>query len=163
MMEYPYGGFWRRAVAAVIDQVILVCLYTLLFVLGALAGLSGFAALSYPVETDAMVRGTAGIALLYQAFCMLLNMGYFTYFHGTMGQTPGKMAMGLKVTQASGEEMTPGLAFLRWVGYIVSALFLLLGYIWIAFDPRKQGWHDKIAGTVVIRKKQKTLDKAMEI
>jgi uncharacterized RDD family membrane protein YckC len=47
--------------------------------------------------------------------------------------------------------MTFGLAFLRWVGYIISAVVLYLGFVWIAFDAKKQGWHDKIAGTVVIR------------
>jgi len=83
---------------------------------------------------------------------MLINVGYYTYFHGITGQTPGKMAMGLKVIQATGEEMTLGIAFLRYVGSIVSSLCFLLGYIWVAFDRRKQGWHDKIAGTVVILK-----------
>jgi uncharacterized RDD family membrane protein YckC len=42
-------------------------------------------------------------------------------------------------------------AFLRWVGYIISAAGICLGFIWIIFDRKKQGWHDKIAGTVVIR------------
>ena len=48
--------------------------------------------------------------------------------------------------------MTFGLAFLRWVGYILSGIFLYLGFLWIAWDGRKQGWHDKIAGTVVVRR-----------
>jgi uncharacterized RDD family membrane protein YckC len=42
-------------------------------------------------------------------------------------------------------------ALLRYVGLIISIVVLLLGVIWIAFDSRKQGWHDKIAGTVVVR------------
>jgi uncharacterized RDD family membrane protein YckC len=64
------------------------------------------------------------------------------------------MIFGLKVVQTrgeKGEKMTPGIAFLRWVGYLVSSLFLYLGFIWIAFDGKKQGWHDKIAGTIVVQ------------
>ena len=48
--------------------------------------------------------------------------------------------------------MTLGIAFLRWVGAIVSGLVFMLGFVWIAFDGRKQGWHDKIAATLVIHK-----------
>ena len=45
-----------------------------------------------------------------------------------------------------------GKAILRYIGYIISGLVLLIGFIWIAFDARRQGWHDKIAGTYVVRK-----------
>jgi uncharacterized RDD family membrane protein YckC len=163
MTEHPFGGFWRRAVAAVIDQIILGFIYSILFMLGTMVGLSGFNTYSYTLQPDGLMKPFGGFMLLYHGFCILINIGYFTYFHGTIGQTPGKMAMSLKVMQVSGEEMTPGVAFLRWVGYIVSSLGLFLGYIWVAFDPRKQGWHDKIAGTVVILKKEKYLDKAGDI
>jgi len=44
-----------------------------------------------------------------------------------------------------------GQLIVRYVGYFISSLFLCLGFLWIAFDARKQGWHDKIAGTVVIK------------
>jgi uncharacterized RDD family membrane protein YckC len=74
---------------------------------------------------------------------------YFTYFHGTTGRTPGKMLLGLQVVSADGTMITFGTAFLRTVGYFISFIYLL-GFIWAAFDKRKQGWHDKIAGTVVI-------------
>ncbi|PIP08224.1 MAG: hypothetical protein COX51_04865, partial [Syntrophobacteraceae bacterium CG23_combo_of_CG06-09_8_20_14_all_50_8] len=46
--------------------------------------------------------------------------------------------------------MTYGIAFLRWIGYFISALPLYIGFLWVAFDGKKQGWHDKLAGTVVI-------------
>jgi uncharacterized RDD family membrane protein YckC len=161
--DYPYGGFWRRFIAAFIDQIILGAVYSLLFFLGAMAGISGFSLSAYQLSSDAILKTTGGLIILYHAFCGIINMTYFTWFHGVGGRTPGKMAMGLKVIQASGQEMTPGVAFLRWVGYIVSSLVFCLGYIWVAFDPQKQGWHDKIAGTVVIVKKEKYLDKAGDI
>ena len=59
------------------------------------------------------------------------------------------MLFGLQVVSAEGAPISFGIAFLRAVGYFVSGIFYL-GFIWIAFDKRKQGWHDKIAGTVVI-------------
>jgi len=46
--------------------------------------------------------------------------------------------------------MSYGIAFLRWVSYFISALPLYIGFVWAAFDGKKQAWHDKIAGTVVI-------------
>ena len=53
----------------------------------------------------------------------------------------------------TGEAMSLGQSVVRYLGYFVAALPLCLGLIWVAFDPRKQGWHDKIAGTVVVRRK----------
>jgi uncharacterized RDD family membrane protein YckC len=85
---------------------------------------------------------------------LFLDMVYFTWFHGSNGQTPGKILLRLRVVQATGEPMTFGIAFLRWVGYVISKLAVYLGFIWIAFDRRKQGWHDKIAQTVVVNGKK---------
>lgn len=84
------------------------------------------------------------------AFSILANISYFTYFHGATGRTPGKMLLGLQVVCADGSPVSFGVAFLRSVGYLISSFVFCLGYIWIGFDKRKQGWHDKIAGTVVI-------------
>jgi hypothetical protein len=100
-----------------------------------------------------MVQGMGGLALVYTAACVLANLAYYTCFHGLGGRTPGKMLLGLRVIQASGAPMTPGLAFLRWVGYLISTLPFFLGFLWIALDRRKQGWHDKLALTVVVRDK----------
>ena len=163
MIDCAYGGFWRRAMAAVIDMIILWFIYAFLFVIGAVAGFSGAGSSAYNLQPDALLKTAGGFIILYQAFCILINIAYYTYFHGIMGQTPGKMAMGLKVMQDTGDEMTFGIAFLRWVGSIVSGLCFFLGYIWVACNRRKQGWHDKIAGTVVIMKKEKYLDKVYEI
>jgi len=88
---------------------------------------------------------------LYWGAVVIVTALYFTCFVAVTGQTPGKMVLGLKVVPVEDGIMTFGMAFLRWVGYIVSSFFFYLGFVWIAFDPRKQGWHDKIAGTVVVR------------
>ena len=75
-------------------------------------------------------------------------VGLWTYWGG---QTIGKKAMGIKVVKADGTPFGLVPAIIRYVGYIVSAVVILLGFIWILFDPDKQGWHDKIAGTYVVK------------
>jgi uncharacterized RDD family membrane protein YckC len=146
-MYHEYGGFWRRATAITVDKFILFFLSLIL--LGAAYTILGF---SFFTVTPTIFM--MPFIVSYYLTNVTLNMLYFTYFHGTTGQTPGKKMFGLKVVQTTGETLTPGLAFLRWVGYLVSGIFFYLGFIWVAFDERKQGWHDKIAGTVVIRTRQ---------
>lgn len=65
------------------------------------------------------------------------------------------MAVSVRVVDAdTGGPLTVGQSIGRYVAYFVSILPLFLGILWVAFDPRKQGWHDKLAGTVVVRSKQ---------
>ncbi|MBW2673206.1 MAG: RDD family protein [Deltaproteobacteria bacterium] len=137
-MTFYYGGFWRRFAAISIDTIILDLFTIILSLIG-----------NFIIPLDDGF--TYAVIIPYYGMAVLLNAAYFTYFHGTTGQTPGKRLFGLRVVQADGAPMTPGIAFLRWVGYIISKVPLLLGFLWAAFDGRKQGWHDKIAGTVVIR------------
>jgi uncharacterized RDD family membrane protein YckC len=67
------------------------------------------------------------------------------------GATPGKSALALRIVDAqTGARPSTGRLVIRFLCYLLSALPLYLGFIWIAIDRRKQGWHDKIAGTVVI-------------
>src|SRR5687768_18471491 len=72
-------------------------------------------------------------------------------FWRTCGATPGKIALGVKIVDAAtGGRPSLGRLVLRFLGYLVSALPLYLGFLWAAVDRRKQGWHDKIGLTVVI-------------
>ena len=81
----------------------------------------------------------------------LVSVGYYTYFFGN-GQTPGMMAMKIKLIGTDGTyPIGYGKGFLRWIGMIISAIVILLGFIWILIDKKKQGWHDKIAGTYVVK------------
>jgi uncharacterized RDD family membrane protein YckC len=149
--EDSYGGFWRRAMAFSIDKIILF--FTSLFILfiGVLALSMGFLTQYRDILPERLEQMTITFVFIYLLMTVFISMFYFTYFHGAAGKTPGKMIFGLKVVQSTGEQMTFGLAFLRWVGYIISAVVFYLGFAWILFDAKKQGWHDKIAGTVVIR------------
>jgi uncharacterized RDD family membrane protein YckC len=71
------------------------------------------------------------------------------------GATPGKMLVKAKIVKA--EDLGPpstGRLIGRFLAYFISIVPVFLGFLWIAFDKRKQGWHDKIAGTVVVRDDQ---------
>lgn len=149
-----YGGFWRRSFAFLIDEVILYFISMILFLIGLLAlGLKGNVMERVMASPEDMTHGMGLFGLLYLAASLLAGMTYFTWFHGVGGRTPGKILLGLRVIQASGDPMTPGVAFLRWVGYLISGPVFCLGFLWIAFDGRKQGWHDKIAATLVVRER----------
>ena len=150
-MEEHFGGFWRRAMAFFIDKVILFFVSMLTLLVGTLALWIGFPVQYQEILLEGLAEVSVKFMIMYCLMVVFLDMIYFTYFHGTVGQTPGKMIFGLRVVQSTGEKMTIGIGFLRWVGYIVSKIFFYLGFFWIAFDRKKQGWHDKIAGTIVIR------------
>ena len=89
------------------------------------------------------------------ALMFILPPIYFWLFTGLKGQTPGKMAFGIKVVNA--DDRVPGLgsaALREIVGkfiFLFVFVIVLFGFIWIATDNEKQGWHDKIAGTYVIK------------
>jgi uncharacterized RDD family membrane protein YckC len=149
MTGHRYGGFWRRWVALLVDKFILYIIYFILIMLE----LRIFPSSPYARHPD-MQAGIGGnmtgrYLLGHCLISMIISMAYFTYFHGAIGQTPGKILLKLQVVRTTGKSLTYGIAFLRWTGCIISSLPLFLGFLWVAFDSRKQGWHDKIAGTVV--------------
>jgi uncharacterized RDD family membrane protein YckC len=149
-MDRHYGGFWRRLTAFWIDKFILTAIGVMLFFVGSVALGLGISPYDMAEQPEILFALGMKVMVIFQAITVFLDMAYFTYFHGTTGQTPGKRLMGLRVVQDTGEALSLGTAFLRWVGYIVSALPMLMGFIWAGVDRRKQAWHDKIAGTVVI-------------
>ncbi len=121
-----YMGFWIRFVAAIIDSVIVWVFF------GVLSSLSYI----LPVSVILLVG----------------PLSYYWLFTGLKGQTVGKMAVGIKVVDAQGNR--PGLASaaLREIlGKLVSAIVFFLGFLWITWDRQKQGWHDKIAATYVVK------------
>ena len=130
-----YAGFWARAAAFVLDAVIVSVILVPLLVLG--FGLR-------EVSLDPAEQWWDLIVLVAIAAAVI---GFWRY----CGATPGKLALALKVVDArSGQPPSTGRLVVRFLAYFVSAMPLYLGFLWIAIDRRKQGWHDKIAGTVVI-------------
>lgn len=89
--------------------------------------------------------------VVYSCIAAPIQLVYMIGFWTWKGQTPGKMAMGIRIVAADGGPIGLGRAIIRYLGFFVSAAILYLGFIMIAFDGRKQGLHDKIAGTFVVR------------
>ena len=167
MTIYKFAGFWRRLVAFMIDSTIVTIVFVVLCVIAALAFFFG----AMSADNNAWIAdltnltGFSSAILLIMVFYLAINTAYFTYFHGTTGRTPGKMLLGLQVYSEDGTEISFGIAFLRAIGYLVSSLLLTIpiGFIWAAFDKKKQAWHDKIAGTVVIIKEQQNESAGLSI
>ena len=101
----------------------------------------------FALTTDSLVAGPADF-LISWVFPLVAAV----WFWVKLQATPGKMAVSLKVVDArTGNSLSVAQAIGRYFAYFLSALPFGLGFIWIAFDSKKQGWHDKLAGTVVIR------------
>ena len=143
MSNHVYGGFWRRLYAFSLDG-FLIMLLTLSVLVCGMVFLSGTNILQQSYQ------GMGKSGLIAYFLWLFMCMAYFTYFHGVCGRTPGKMLFGLRVTRVNGEPLSLRGALLRWFGYANSFFFFNLGFIWIIFDGKKQGFHDKIAETVVI-------------
>jgi uncharacterized RDD family membrane protein YckC len=146
---YQFAGFWRRLVAYLIDDALLTGLYYCLEgfgVINVIAHAMGYVAGRYfrTVGPPPAVPLLSGLLLLVD---IVYRVGFWTW----RGQTPGKMLLGIKIVKTDGTPVTFGKALVRYVGTWISGLALCLGYLWVGFDSRKQGWHDKIAGTYVVR------------
>lgn len=147
-MEFNHGGFWLRVAAAIIDTIITQLGLTIIgVIIGIFVGIFMGAAGS-PMGDIEMVAGGIGYAI-----GIIGQWLYFTIFEisGWMA-TPGKKILGLQVTDLNGQQIGFGRANGRYWGKIVSALILMIGFIMIAFTDKKQGLHDIMAGTLVIKK-----------
>ncbi len=134
----PPAGFWRRFGAALIDAI----------VIGIAGGLLNLALGHHPNTHRATVWVSGG-----NGFGLLISVVYFTFFHGRTGQTPGDAALGIRVVDARdrlGQPIGYGRAVLRWVVSLVSGVVIVLGYLWMLWDPKKQTWHDKAAGSLPV-------------
>jgi len=101
----------------------------------------------------ASILGRDTASTQYQGLSVLLQAVYFTYFWSAAGkgQTLGSRALNIRVVKTDGSYLDYPGAFLRYIGFVVSCVAFFLGVIWAAFDAQKQGWHDKIAGTYVVK------------
>jgi uncharacterized RDD family membrane protein YckC len=124
------AGWWRRAFAILIDS----------FGLGIITGI--LASILYGGDTTS----SSGLQTV-------LGVVYFCYFWSSYGkgQTLGMRALNIKVVKTDGSQLDLVGAFLRYVGLVISCVVFFIGVIWAAFDAEKQGWHDKIAKTYVVK------------
>jgi len=136
--EPKYVGFWKRVLASIVDTLIILAV-----ILPA-----GIAVYGLDYLRRSQAGETAGFDLLIQIVVPALAVILFWRFRGA---TPGKMLISAKIVDAKTYgPPSAGQLVGRYFAYIVSTLVFMLGFIWVAFDKRKQGWHDKLAGTVVI-------------
>ena len=134
-------GFGRRLVATLIDGVLLAA-FT--FIVAFAIGFVGiFVQMFNPYEP-------LPLAELIILSGLVLSVIYYVGYWSKSGQTIGNTLLGIKVVTKDGSQLSGGKAFLRYIGYLVSAIVLSIGFLWAAFDRKRQGWHDKIAGTYVI-------------
>ena len=137
--EVEYAGFWIRVGAALIDTLLLAAI-----TLPLLVSIYGWA---YFGEETTFFAGPAHFLISW-----ILPAIAVIAFWLTRQATPGKMLLSLRVIDATtGNTLSVGQSLGRYLGYYVSTIPLLIGLIWVAFDSKKQGWHDKLAGTVVVR------------
>jgi len=141
------AGLGRRALALLVDQLLLVATIGI-FYLGALVALqSNNLATGLFLSADGLQASALPFALL----AALLSLAYSSYFHGSTGRTPGKALFGIEVRTGAGGAITWGRAILRWLGAALGLACAGAGIVWVLFEPRRRGWADLISGTVVAR------------
>jgi uncharacterized RDD family membrane protein YckC len=95
---------------------------------------------------------TAGMHSAGSAAGFLIGVVYQWYFLTQQnGQTPGKRLMGIRVVKVNGAPLQAADVIVRYIGYTVNTVVFGIGWFWAIWDADKQGWHDKMAGTVVIK------------
>ncbi len=141
-----YAGFWIRLLAYIIDWMIIGIVNAIL------SGI--FWMLTFPIWAWSWMvdRGEMAISF-WPANFLALAAAYFICFWARRGETPGMMALKIRAVHADGTEMKWdwGPALLRFLGYVICWITLGLLFLWVAFDDRKQGIHDRIAVTYVVK------------
>ncbi len=167
--DYHYGGFWIRVLARMLDNFILlipniiIITILMLIVFGAV----------YNITDTEVIEMMSGIGVIISVFIIgFLNLLYFVIMDG-LGATLGKRICGLKTINQDGENLGIGRAIVRHfvypfvisigsfilitipgLGPLLGMVLFMIGYIAVCWDPRKQGWHDKMAGSFVVYKKK---------
>ena len=139
--EFEYAGFWIRVLATIIDTVIILTI-----TLPILFSIYGEEYLS--LDNQDFIAGDMDFLISY-VFPFIATI----FFWNCWQATPGKMAISAKIVDArTGKKPSITQYIIRYIAYIPSFFLFGLGVFWVAFDRKKQGWHDKLASTVVIRK-----------
>ena len=137
------AGWWVRFVAYFVDSLIV----------GIPAGIVG-GILGAVTGAFSSTNPNGGGVFIFYAILVLASVAYFVYFWSQRdGQTIMNKAMNIKVVRADGAPITVGTGIARYIGYVLNSIIfgIPIGFIWAAFDGNKQGWHDKIAGTYVVK------------
>ena len=136
--DFEHAGFWARFGAWVIDMVLLMVIIM---------------PVMYAVYGEANMRvGYKPLGVVDVLMNYVLPLVVTLLFWRYRSATPGKLILSLKVVDAKSlGPMSWGQMIGRYFAYLVAAIPLFLGFFWIGWDAQKQGWHDKLAGTFVIK------------
>jgi uncharacterized RDD family membrane protein YckC len=139
--EITVFGFGRRLGAAAIDALIVIFLAWVFAILASVVGwLFTMFNSNNPPPVQALIIGSA----------LVVSVVYFIGAWAKNGATIGQSLLGMVVVRTDGSKLNFTAALLRYIGYLISGMLLSLGFLWINLDARRQGWHDKIARTIVI-------------
>ena len=144
-----YAGFFSRGAAFALDRIICFGIsFILMLVVDYLLSLFRLDQWLENLSQEAPLQALLAIVLSTVGINLLVSIGYNVGFWVMSGQTPGKRVLGVRVMRADGTRVRLGNALRRQVGYWISGIFYL-GFLWILVDNKRQGFHDKIAGTIV--------------
>ena len=147
------AGFWLRLVAISIDTAVLGAFSFLMLICGSIIISIGEGSGTLDLEFG----GPVSLFLLWFSGVLIAAAAYFTILHSEYGQTIGKSLLRLEVRTPEGEALSYSQALFRWLAYAAAASFFGLGFLWVALNPGKRGWHDLLADTVVVIPKEKAL------
>lgn len=150
-MKTQYAGFWKRLLAFCTDQLILV---SILIPISVLAGTSSIAKV-FTAQTYADIQAASSNSIESVMFFAAAFFYYFLFLTFKNGQTPGRMLLAIRVTKSNGKPVGPVDVIVRFISSLLSAFVFFLGFLWVAWDGKKQGWHDKIASTIVVKTDKK--------
>lgn len=158
--DLEYAGFFVRLIAVIIDWFLLSLFFYNFFPFQGFH-LPDFKNISFiDLKNSLLILDVYGLKGFFSYYSSILLGVFFPFlitflFWVSFLATPGKMLFRMKIVDVStGQTPKKIQFFIRYLGYFVSGIFLL-GFWWIFFDAKKQGWHDKIARTVVIKQKKK--------
>lgn len=151
-----YAGFVTRAIAFVIDLLLIVItqLVTLVFI-RLILDFFGLSELARDIfEPNDSASSSPLVLLLRWGITLFTSSVFFAIYSITLwlvaDKTLGQALMGLRVVRTDGHPITFSPALKRFLGYYVSFFALGIGFLWVLIDDRRQGWHDKMADTVVV-------------
>lgn len=154
-LQGQYAGFVSRFIAFALDVVIILTVILLLnttvIVILSFFNLS-LERLSNIANSNNALEKTFSIFFLLLSISInfILFYGYYIIFWMLVGQTPGKMIMGVRIVSIDGGPISFFQTVRRLIGYWISMIFLFMGFFWVLISDTRQGWHDKIARTYVI-------------
>ena len=147
-----YAGFGIRFAASLIDSILatILILPIIKYFFATDITMANFRS----IETIMMLDLESMLAFVYSELTYLaITIAVIICFWIYRSATPGKMILGISIVDAvSLKPMSQKQCFIRYLGYYLSMLFFFMGFWWVIFDSRKQGWHDKVSGTLVIHK-----------